>query len=278
MRVTVANQAGACFGVQRALDLAEQATSYDAPVCTLGPLIHNPQVVASLEARGVSVAPDDAAITEGVAILRSHGVRPSVEQGLKDRGIQVLDATCPFVKNCHKHAARLAEEGYQVVIVGEHGHAEVEGTAEYGGTHTLVIQDVDELEGVQLKKRVGVVVQTTQSPDLLHRVVSKLLQEVVELRIYNTICAATSDRQLACAQLAQQVDAMVVIGGKNSGNTRRLAQIAQHYLEKTYHIETVSELEDISFDGVSHIGVTAGASTPLAQIDRVVEYLSSLPS
>ena len=270
--IEVAAHAGVCYGVERALDLANRAANEaeGRPVHTLGPLIHNPLVVRELEDRGVAMADalEDAA--SGTLVIRAHGVVPRVVDDARRRGLTVLDATCPYVKKVHHAAERLTREGYQVIVVGEPGHPEVEGIMGHAGEGARVISSPGDLDGVELARKVGVVVQTTQTAAALAGVVDALLPRVGELRVVNTICEATQERQDSAAQLASRADVMVVVGGRNSGNTRRLAQICAERCARTHHIEDAGEIEAPWFDGAGLIGVTAGASTPSSHIARVV--------
>lgn len=279
-QIIVADRAGACYGVERALNLTlEQADKDAGPVHTLGPLIHNPLVVEDLEARGVRVADTPADAGEGLLIIRAHGTTPEVIADAEARGLTVLDATCPYVKKVHVAAKKLVDAGYDVLVVGEAGHPEVEGILGHAG-HARVVGSVDDVralvEAGALKQKVGVVVQTTQTLALLQAVVAELLSRAQEVRVVNTICAATQERQQAAAELAAQVDAMVVIGGKNSGNTRRLFEICSARCARTRHIESADELDAAWFNGAGKIGITAGASTPQAHIDAVVARLRAL--
>ncbi len=276
-KIVVAEHAGACYGVERALKLARQAgEAAGAPVHTLGPLIHNPLVVRDLEAAGVELAEtlDDA--REGTLIIRTHGVVPEVIEEARGRGLEVLDATCPYVKKVHEAAAKLVAEGYQLLVIGEAGHPEVEGILGHAGPGARVVSEAEELDRIKLGSKVGVVVQTTQTAARLAEVTSALVGRVRELRIVNTICKATGERQRAAAELAAVSDCMVVVGGKNSGNTRRLAEICFDICAHTYHIESEQELEAAWFIGARIIGITAGASTPQAHIDRVRASIQEL--
>lgn len=276
--IVVAEQAGACYGVQRALDMVEQAASEaPGPVRTLGPLIHNPQVVASLEQRGVAVTeevPHDAGST---LVLRTHGVVPAIVNEAKGRGLNVIDATCPYVKRVHAAAERLEREGYQVIVVGEAGHPEVEAILGHA-EGAVAVADADALAQLSLSPKVGVVVQTTQAKARLDEVVCALTGLVREVCVVNTICAATSERQGSAAHLAAESDVMVVIGGRNSANTTRLAEICSACCPHTHHIEVPSELRPEWFEGATSIGVTAGASTPVSKIDEVVDAIRSICS
>lgn len=275
--IEVARYAGVCYGVERALGMAEKAADEARkPVNTLGPLIHNPLVVNDLESIGVGTASNVSEVEEGTLIIRAHGVVPSVVEDARTRGLDVLDATCPYVKKVHNAAERLVREGYQLIVVGESGHPEVEGIMGHAGDDAHVVSVPGDLDAIDLSRKVGVVVQTTQTPGALADVVAELSRRTMDLRAINTICSATQERQDSAAELARRVDAMIVIGGKNSGNTRRLAEICTAACPKTHHIEDASEIEAAWFDGASHIGVTAGASTPASHIERALVRMRSL--
>ena len=275
--IEVARYAGVCYGVERALGMAEKAADEARePVNTLGPLIHNPLVVNDLESIGVGTASNVSEVEEGTLIIRAHGVVPSVVEDARARGLDVLDATCPYVKKVHNAAERLVREGYQLIVVGESGHPEVEGIMGHAGDDAHVVSVPGDLDAIDLSRKVGVVVQTTQTPGALADVVAELSKRTMDLRVINTICSATQERQDSAAELARRVDAMIVVGGKNSGNTRRLAEICTAACPKTHHIEDASEIEAAWFDGASHIGVTAGASTPASHIERALVRMRSL--
>lgn len=274
VRIRVAEHAGVCYGVERALKLTiDAASAARQPVRTLGPLIHNPRVVAELSAAGVGTAGSVDEAEAGTLVIRAHGVVPQAIESAKQRGLDVIDATCPYVKKVHHAAARLAADGYQVIVVGESGHPEVEGILGHAGDGAVVVSGVDDLDDIVLGKRVGVVVQTTQTDERLGQVVASLVARVGEVRVINTICKATHERQESAERLASSVDAMVVIGGKNSGNTRRLAQICAAQCPSTYHVEDADELDPVWFQDVRNIGLTAGASTPPAHIHQVIDRL-----
>lgn len=278
LEVMRAEYAGACYGVQRALDMTLKAARESGSVCTLGPLIHNPRVVAELDGEGIHVAHSVEEACADNVVIRSHGVVPQVIDELKARGAHVVDATCPHVMRAQKAAEKLAREARHVIVVGEAGHPEVEGISAHalvaGGTCTIVgsAQDIPE----DLAGPVGVVVQTTQSEAKLAEVVSELERRGLDLVVKNTICSATTQRQQSAIALAQKVDAMVVIGGRNSSNTTRLYEICAERCSKTFHIESADEIDPAWFAGCTTVGVSAGASTPDNQIEDVVRYLEQL--
>jgi len=276
MEVKIARYAGVCYGVERALKLAQQAAEEAHEVHSFGPLIHNPQAVASLQEQGVEVAETISEVGEGTLIIRSHGVAPDVIEEANQRGLTVVDATCPHVSKAQESAEKLAADGYLVVLVGEEDHPEVSAIRARAGEEVIVIQCAQELPPRLGNRMVGVVVQTTQMLDVLDGVVKELLPRVSELRICNTICDATSKRQAAAAELAAEVEAIVVVGGHNSGNTTRLSQICREVNENTYHVETPEELNPDWFEGIEVVGVTAGASTPGAQMAGVVERIEEM--
>lgn len=277
VQIVVAKHAGACYGVERALKLARACAQESADaVHTLGPLIHNPIVVRDLEQSGVQLAEtlDDA--ESGTLIIRTHGVVPQVIEEATSRGLTVLDATCPYVKKVHEAAAKLVGEGYQLLVIGEAGHPEVEGILGHAGAPAYVVSNASELDDLELASKVGVVVQTTQTAARLSEVVAALAPRVKELCVVNTICKATGERQRAAAELAEASECMIVVGGKNSGNTRRLAEICSSLCTRTHHIESEDELKAAWFEGVSSVGITAGASTPQEHIERVKARIESL--
>lgn len=275
--IEIAEKSGVCFGVERALRLAESALKDSPqPVYTLGALIHNPIVVAELEEQGICLANQIEDADCGTLVIRAHGVPPQTIIEAEQKGLTVIDATCPFVKRAHDAVDELVKGGYQVVILGEPGHPEVEGIKGHAAPDAFVISSPDELTSVNLRARVGLVVQTTQTEERLQQVVSLMLPHVHELRVYNTICAATRERQEAAAELAADCDVMIVIGGKNSGNTRRLAEICSGLCLNTHHIQSSDELESSWFENAKHIGITAGASTPQSHIQRVVQAIEQL--
>ena len=278
MRVVKAEVAGACYGVQRALDMAGKASESGQGASTLGPLIHNPQVVAELAERGIRAVEGPENVERGSVIIRSHGVTPAVRRAVEARGLPLIDATCPHVARAQKAAAELARRCGRVVVVGEAGHPEVEGLvahAREAGGHVVVVAEPDDLPAT-LEAPVGIVVQTTQTREALDAVVAALAERGIEADVKNTICFATRQRQESAAALADEVDAIVVIGGRNSSNTTRLADICALSCARTHHVEAPDELDPAWFVGCESVGVTAGASTPEDQIAAIVERLEAL--
>jgi 4-hydroxy-3-methylbut-2-enyl diphosphate reductase len=276
VEVRVARYAGVCYGVERALKLAEEASTGGQRVKTLGPLIHNPQAVAALREQGVEVAACLEEVSDETLVIRTHGVDPAIIAQAKTKGLDVVDATCPFVTKAQKAAEQLRAEGYTLVVVGEADHPEVEGIVAHAGGEAIVVGSEDELPARLSSRRIGIVVQTTQSPGRLAAVVDALLPRANELRVFNTICSATEQRQMAAEELARDVDVMVIVGGHNSGNTKRLAEISHSVNRRTYHVETADELEPEWFDRAETVGVTAGASTPDEQIRGVITAIEAL--
>lgn len=278
MRVEVARHAGVCYGVERALKLAVEAAATGRPVHTLGPLIHNPQAVEGLRERGVEVAGCVEEAPDGILVIRSHGVDPALIEQARDAGLDVVDATCPFVLSAQQAAAQLKADGYTVVIVGEADHPEVESIVAHAGGDATVVEEVGDIPARLGSRKVGIVVQTTQTLERLNQVVEALLPRVSELKVLNTICSATGKRQQSAEELARSVDVVVVVGGHNSGNTTRLVEICRAVNPRVHHVETADELEPEWFAGAESVGVTAGASTPDEQMAGVVAAIEALSS
>lgn len=277
VEVRVASDAGYCYGVERALRMTSKAsTECDGPIYTLGPIIHNPQVVQEFVRDGVAPIENVEEVLEGTIIVRTHGVDPLVIDKATARDLRVIDATCPFVAKAQKRAAELVADGYSVFIVGERNHPEVVGILAHAGGNATVVEQVGELGKLRKMAKVGVVVQTTQSLAKLQEVVSYLITAAAEIKVFNTICNATVHRQNAAAELAGEADLMVVVGGKNSANTTRLAQICEAAGAETVHIETAADLPTELLVDRQIIGVTAGASTPEWLLVEVVDKIKAL--
>ncbi|NLO89723.1 MAG: bifunctional 4-hydroxy-3-methylbut-2-enyl diphosphate reductase/30S ribosomal protein S1 [Clostridia bacterium] len=271
MEIIIADYAGFCFGVKRAIELAEKTIkSSDKPVYSLGPLIHNPQVVEKFEKLGLKNTAGIEDITEGTLIIRSHGVAPEIFAKAEEKNLKLVDATCPFVRRAQKLVQNLKENGYQVVVVGDKNHPEVIALVGWADNEAIVVKNEEEALKVSQYPKIGVVAQTTQREDNFNRVVSVLRNKAEDLLVYNTICHATRDRQEAARDLARRGDVVVVIGGHNSSNTRKLAEVCAGTGTVTYHIETADELQSLWFKNKRRVGVTAGASTPDWIIEEVV--------
>lgn len=274
MKVTIAEACGFCYGVRRAVDMASQA---ETGTKTLGPIIHNPQVVARLSAQGVAPVDSLDEVGDGETVLiRSHGVGPSVYEEASRRGIRVIDATCPHVKKAQQDAKKIVEEGKNLVIIGEKAHPEVISISQWGANRAIIIDREIEAEQIPFSESLGVVVQTTFSQEQFKRISEILKTKTNDLDVHMTICTATQQRQNAAVELAGKVDAMIVVGGRNSANTGRLAQVCREQGCPTYHIETAAELDTAAFRGMNHIGITAGASTPDWIIQEVVDIMENL--
>jgi (E)-4-hydroxy-3-methyl-but-2-enyl pyrophosphate reductase len=277
MIVIVADQAGVCFGVKRALDLVHAETARGVKLSTLGPLIHNPQVVRDLEEKGVRVVKSVGEVHGGAIVMPSHGVPREVRAAAEAANLDVIDATCPFVANVHRQVEKLAADGYLVVVVGDEGHSEVKAIRSAAGDEAVVVSSVEEAEKADWNgKRVGIVSQTTQTPERFAEIVGFIAARAKEIAAFNTICYATHDRQSAARKLAPQVDAMFVVGGRNSANTNRLAEICREAGVPTYHIETACEIDSAWVSGMRTVGITAGASTPewiIAEVKSRLEVL-----
>lgn len=261
MEVILADYLGFCYGVKRAIKIARENASVDGRACTLGPIIHNPQMVERLRREGVGTVDSLDELQDGTIIIRSHGVGPEVYEQANKMNLNLVDATCPHVRKAQLSAKSLVDEGYQVIIVGEKEHPEVKSIFEWSSHKAMIIESEEEAEVFPTCAKLGIVSQTTFSGSRFRQIVMKLLDKSREIKILRTICTATDQRQAAAIDLAGKVDLMLVIGGKNSANTSRLAQLCAQKC-KTYHIETVAELQEQWFDKMGKIGITAGASTP----------------
>lgn len=281
-RIVVAEVAGFCFGVQRAVDMTMQARQErDGKMTVLGPIVHNEQVIARLQTKGVDTLPMLDSIREGTVVLSAHGVAPDVVAQAKSQGLNILDVTCPFVTKVHRTAKQLYDQGYQVLLVGDPGHTEVKGIVgaveELEGTVT-VVSSVDDVRALyldaRLGKKVGIVSQTTQRSADYGAIVGEVARTATDVRAVNTICYATDELQAAAVRLARQVDVALVIGGRKSANTRRLRQLCEEQGIPAYHIETPEDIQFEWLEGKDTIGLTAGASTPDWIIEDVARALN----
>jgi len=278
MEVIVADNAGFCFGVKRAIKMAND-TMDQAPagVKALGPLIHNPQVVSAFQRRGLTVVSElEEVESESTVIIRSHGVGPEVKDDAVRRGLKIVDTTCPFVTKAQQYASKLIEENYKVVMIGDQNHPEVIGVVAHTGNKAIVINTVAEAEALKFIPRMGVVFQTTHSIAHVQEIVGALLKRGKEVRVFNTLCGATTSMQKTAVELAPDVEAMVIVGGRQSANTAQLAEVCRRVNPRVYQVESAAEVREDWFTGLRRIGVSAGASTPDEVIAEVVERITQI--
>jgi 4-hydroxy-3-methylbut-2-enyl diphosphate reductase len=269
--------AGFCFGVKRAIDIAIKTGKQHNDVYTLGPLIHNPQEVKRLEEIGIKPVEDIGTISSGTLVYRSHGVTTEEAKGAGEKGLNIIDATCPFVTRSQRLVRALTKKGFHVVIVGDAKHPEVKSLLSYAMPHQVtVVKSPEELPPLWNSKKLAVLAQTTQSMENFKKIISVLLDSVYELAIYNTICDATKIRQDESATLAKMVDVMFVIGGFNSSNTNKLANICKAINPNTYHVEHEDQIKQEMLIGAKRVGITAGASTPIWLIKDVLKKLKEM--
>ncbi len=275
MQIIVAKRAGVCFGVERAIDIAfKLAKNPEGGVYSFGPLIHNPQVIDKLKEDGIAPIENVQCQDIKTLIVRTHGISPSAYEEISSRGYKVVDATCPFVKKAQQHVQTLKQENYQVLIVGNRKHPEVQALIGFAGDRVSVVSSKEPVP--PLKGKVGIIVQTTQSFEALKRVAASILDTAKEVKVYNTICDSTSLRLDETKKLAKSVGLMIVVGGKNSANTTQLTVLSQSICDRVYHIETADEIENRWFNGIVKTGITGGASTPQWIIDDVVKKVREI--
>lgn len=277
MEVKLAAKAGFCFGVRRAIELACQTSAREkGPIYSLGPLIHNPQVVAFLENQGIIVIDNLYGCKGGTLIVRSHGVAPDVLAAAEEKGLKIVDATCPFVRRAQQLASDLTQDGYQVVVVGDRKHPEVQGIVGWTGGRALVVENAAEAAKLPFFPQLAVIAQTTQPLSNMEAVVEVLREKATQFKVLNTICHAVAERQQAALALARKVDVMIVVGGASSANTRKLTELCRQAGARTYQIERAEELDHAWFQGVKVAGLTAGASTPDWIIEEVERRMREL--
>jgi 4-hydroxy-3-methylbut-2-enyl diphosphate reductase len=278
MQVLLADEYGFCFGVERAVEMVEEALEEGDTVRALGPLIHNDQEMSRLQTQGVKTISEPVQIKRGeTAVIRAHGVTPQVEAELRSKASKVVDATCPFVTKVQKLASRAAAQNRHVVVVGNPEHPEMIGVFGYAPEHSFVVNNAEEVAALPRLKNPLVVSQTTiklqNFLDVAEAVKGKTDDEV---QIVNTICSATRDRQDAARALAGEVDAFYVIGGRHSSNSRKLLAVCKEQCAKSFLIETEEEINMGDLRGVERVGVTAGASTPKWLIEKIIERLEEI--
>jgi 4-hydroxy-3-methylbut-2-en-1-yl diphosphate reductase len=273
VKVLKTKNIGFCFGVKRAIKMVlKEAAMTNDTVCTIGPIIHNPQMVNILKERGVIPVNDAFQIKSGTVVFRTHGIKKDEEEYIRKAGLRIIDTTCPLVKRVREHAMYLKKMGYTVVIIGDKNHPEVKSVLSYLDNDGIVLQKPTGLN----KKKVGVVSQTTLDKDTFVNIVKELIGGVEELRIYNTICESTEVRQKEAVVLSGKVDMMLVVGGKNSSNTTKLYKVVRKVQPNTHHIETENNIKPEWFKGIRTVGITGGASTPDFIIDIVERRAKNL--
>ena len=275
MEVIVAKTAGFCFGVKRAVEqVYEQIAKAEKPVYTYGPIIHNEFVVKDLEKKGVCVLNTEeelSALTDGIVVIRSHGVGKHIYDLLEAHHITVVDATCPFVKKIHRIVEKQTAEGRRVIIIGSPEHPEVQGIRGWGNDTTLVVEKPEQIDDLLLSKeeKLCIVSQTTFNYKKFQDLVEKFEKKGYDILVLNTICNATQERQVEARRIASEVDAMIVIGGKHSSNTQKLYEICQKECKNTYFIQSLGDFNPECVNSVRSVGITAGASTPNQIIEEV---------
>jgi 4-hydroxy-3-methylbut-2-enyl diphosphate reductase len=278
MEIVLAESLGFCMGVKRAVDLAYKARekSQGLPVVTLGPIIHNAQEIDRLAADGIQVADEANLPAQGLALIRAHGAAPEVYETLKAKGLRVMDGTCPYVHYSQRKAVELFEAGYEVVIVGDQKHPEIQGILGYINHQAHVVKTLEDAQALPASERIGIIAQTTISPQKYDAIVNVLRTKAQEVKVCATICDATEENQAAIRQLAAEVDVLYVIGGRHSANSNKLVETARDLCPRTTLIETEDEIIATELVGAARVGVSAGASTPDWMIQRVVTRLRKL--
>ncbi len=281
MNIIVAPSAGFCFGVKRAVKMAIDAAETCKPpekLNTLGPIIHNPQVVKSLEEKGIYPMNGISGSGCGTIIIRSHGVKSDIMKRLKSKKVKIIDATCPFVKQAQNYIITAAGSGYFIIMVGDKNHPEVQSVISFADEHRfLIINNPDDFKNIPVSEKLALISQTTQDVNFYNYVINEVFKIAErEIIVFNTICDATKLKQDESKLLASNVDVMIVVGGYNSANTNKLEGICMAIQKNTYHIETEKELNPKWFINVNTVGITAGASTPDWIIEKVVNTIRHL--
>ncbi len=275
MDIEKASDMGFCFGVKRAIEIVEKASQEHGSLQTLGAIVHNRQVVDRLSKQGITVAKSLDEVQSSTVAITSHGVGSDVINQVKEKGLEIIDATCPFVRKAQNAAQKLGEEGFTVFVFGNADHPEIRGVLGWAGDKAYASLELPEFD--VWPKKLGVLCQTTQTNDafgnFVNQIVSSHIEKVSELRVYNTICDSTRKHQAAALDLAKRMDLMLVVGGRNSANTTRLAEICAATGVVTHHIESAADIDSNWLRGLSRVGITAGASTPDEVVDEVVSAL-----
>jgi len=279
VEVLLARENGFCFGVKKAVELTEAAAESGRPVFNLGQVVHNPKISERLAARGVKVIQDPGEAGEaksGIVVIRAHGVPPAVRASIEEHGLECIDATCSLVLRAQRFTKQLADEGYRVIILGTPAHPEVVGLVGFAGTDFVIVETKDEWERLPKMKKAGVVSQSTQPPWAFKELVGHVAEISQEMKVFNTVCPVTIKRQNAATELAGETDVIVVVGGKNSANTRELVNLARMQVKTAYHIEHSAELEPAWLAGIERVGLIGGCSTPMETLLEVKERAEAL--
>ncbi len=281
MEIVLAKEMGFCWGVRRAISIMEKAASERGQIISLGPIVHNPQVVAALAEKGVQVTTSIDGVSGKAVAIAAHGVGPKVLEEAKAKGLEIIDTTCPIVTRSQRWAKKMAENGFTVIVYGDADHREVKGVLSWAQGKGIAVTEEDVHSLPQgLLSRVAIIPQTTQSPArfaaFMNRLLRERLAQISELQVVNTLCNVTAGQQAAARELAQEVELMLVIGGHNSANSRHLAEVCHEVGVETHHIETAAELEGQWLIGRAKVGITAGASTPDWAVDEVVQRVREL--
>jgi len=278
MKIMIAKTAGFCMGVRRAVDIALDASNrIDEPIYSFGPLIHNPQVLSLLKEKGLAVIDQVPDKGSGTVIIRAHGVPPDKIKGLEKAGYNVIDATCPRVIKVQTIIKKHSSQGEAIIIVGDHDHPEVTGLLGYAGERKYVVDSLESMDNLPVFDKAIIVAQTTQNIHFFNRVKEWSNKRAPHYTIINTICDSTEKRQAEASRLAESVDAVIVVGGFNSGNTRRLAEVAKEAGKPSFHVEDETGLDMSYLSEVESIGITAGASTPNWVINNIYRKIETLP-
>lgn len=277
-KVLASPHIGYCFGVKRAMGIIEQGLKERGEnIYIIGEIIHNPQAVERLKKLGAKSVEDIRDIESGsTLVIRAHGVNPSIIREAKQKGIELLDATCPFVHRSQSYVKELSERSYDIIIIGDKEHPEVKGIAGHARGQVFIIKDLDDAKEMGRVDKAGLVIQTTFSPDKAQAIIKEVKKHVGELKVYDTICQATIARREATLELAKKVDLMIIVGGRNSSNTRRLYQMCKDVGVTSRFIERTEEIDPAWFEGVSKVGISTGTSTPEWVIEEVIARLEEI--
>lgn len=277
MEIILAKNAGFCWGVKRAMDIVlKTAGGASGRTFTYGPLIHNQEVVDALAQKGIQPRDDFGGVKEGTVIIRTHGMPPKVKKDLQKKGLKLVDATCPHVSKTQKEVEKHYKKGYTVVIVGDLKHAEVISLSGHSDDKAFVVSSLEEAERLNVSPPILIVAQSTFNKEIFHQIVEYYKKKFGSVNVFNSICRSATNRQKEVLELAKEVDAMIVVGGASSANTKRLVQISESTGVPTYYAETARHLDEKKLKKFKKVGVTAGASTPDWVINEIIEKLKKL--